>query len=190
MGCEYSGRVRDAFIRRGHDAISCDILPTEAPGPHIQGDVREQLDKGWDLAIFHPPCTFMARSGAVRLAENPRRLTDLQRAAELFRDCLNAPVPMVAVENPIMLRTAMLLIGERPTQWIEPFQFGHPYTKHTGLWLRNLQPLKPTQLVTPMAKWTDEHRSAHIRSATFEGIAEAMAEQWSEPSPGLPSPLF
>ncbi len=190
VGCEYSGRVRDAFIAAGHEAISCDILPTERPGPHIQGDVRDQLDAGWDLGIFHPPCTYLAKVSAAALSSNPARYAQLVDAVQLFLDCLNAPITHVAVENPGMLRAAMTLIGERPAQWIEPYQFGHPYAKKTGLWLRNLQPLRATQVVQPRASWTEVHRDAATRSKTFEGVAYAMAAQWSQPAPIMPAPLF
>lgn len=190
VGCEYSGRVRDAFIAAGHDAVSCDVLPSESPGPHIQGDVRDVLGAGWDLAVFHPPCTYLAKISAVHLARNPSRQQQLVEAVAFFLDCLNAPIPHVAVENPLMLGRAMRLIGERPAQWIEPYQFGAPYTKRTGLWLRNLQPLLPTDPVKPVASWTDVARSAHARSLTFTGIAEAMAAQWSQPIPAHPVPMF
>lgn len=190
VGCEYSGAVRDAFIAAGHDAVSVDILPSESPGPHIQGSVLDHLEGGWDMGIFFPPCTYLSRVSAPRLAENPDRFAELELAAEFFRLCLDAPIRFVAVENPVMLMTAQRLIGVPATQFVEPYFFGHPFTKKTGLWLRNLPQLEPSHLVEPADSWVKVNRSQHLRSRTFSGLAAAMASQWSQPIPSHPLPLF
>ncbi len=189
VACEYSGRVRDAFLRRGHDALSCDILPTESPGPHYQGDVRDILSDGWDLMIAHPPCTHLAVSGAAWFANKQ----DVQPAAlEFVRLLLGAHIPRIAVENPISIISTRI---RKPDQIIQPWQFGHDTSKSTCLWLKGLPRLTPTDIVQPVvlnykggtkraSKWFIETSNlpkpyqAHVRSLTFEGIAEAMAEQW------------
>ena len=189
VGCEFSGHVRDAFIAVGHDAVSCDLVASKRPGPHLIGDVREFLGDGWDLGIFHPPCTYLSRVSAPRLAQDPSRMVKLLEGVALFRELLSAPIPCVAVENPVMLDVAQRLIGERASQFIEPFEHGHPFTKHTGLWLRNLPELVPTHLVAPVSSWVGLHRRVDRRNETFTGIASAMAAQW----PGVassPVPLF
>ena len=188
VACEFSGIVRDAFIAAGHDAVSCDLLPSERPGPHIVGDARVIATPAgrWDLLIAHPPCTYLANSGVrwlyggkgtVRDESRWRRMED---AAILFRTLLDhAPIPMVAVENPIMHRHAGL---PKPTQIIQPWQFGHPETKATGLWLRGLPPLVPTDVVdgrTPRVHYASPGPDRwKERSRTLPGIAAAMAEQW------------
>ena len=177
VGCEFSGVVRDAFIAAGHDAMSCDLLPTEAPGPHYQGSVLDILEDGWDLAIFHPPCTHLAVSGA-RWFKDKRE--EQAEALEFVRQLLNAPIPRIALENPVSIISSKI----RPaTQYIQPFEHGHGETKKTGLWLTNLPLLTPSNLV--------EGREARVhrmppgpdrwkeRSRTFPGIAKAMADQWS-----------
>jgi site-specific DNA-cytosine methylase len=181
VACEFSGVVRDAFRLRGHEAISCDLLPTERPGPHHQGDVRDILDDGWDLMIAHPPCTDLAVSGARWFkAKGAERQND---AVEFVRLLLDAPIPSIALENPVSILSSR--IG-RPAQIIQPWQFGHPETKATCLWLKNLPLLRPTkviegreQRVHRLPPGPDRWRE---RSRTFEGIAAAMAEQWGEPS--------
>lgn len=190
VGCEYSGAVRDAFIAAGHDAVSVDLVPSEVPGPHIVGSVVDQLDGGWDLGVFFPPCTYLACVSAPALSRSPARVAELERAAEFFRLCLNAPIPFVAVENPQMLMRAQRLIGEPARQYVEPYWFGHPFTKKTGLWLRNLPQLVPTDLVDPSASWVLQNRSPRERSRTFWGLASAMATQWTNPVPDHPVPLF
>lgn len=187
VACEYSGVVRDAFIRAGHDAYSCDLLPTDVPGPHFEGDVLPLLGLGWDLMIAHPPCTYMARSGMRWLKDQPplksgkpvgaQRRALLEEAQEFFMALLNAPIPRVCVENP-----ESFLIPVPATQYIQPWQFGHPEVKKTGLWLRNLPPLVPTEIVEgrearvhKMAPGPDRWKE---RSRTYEGVAEAMASQW------------
>jgi hypothetical protein len=180
VACEYSGAVRDAFLARGHDAWSCDLLPTEVPGPHIQGDARDVLGNGWDLLVAHPPCTRLCNSGVRWLAE--RNLwSELDEAAALFAAFWNAPIARVAVENPIMHRHAKERIAgyHAPAQTIQPWQFGHGETKATCLWLRGLPNLVPTNVVVgreqrvfrlpPSAdRWKK-------RSRTYPGIADAMA---------------
>lgn len=194
VACEYSGRVRDAFIARGHDALSCDLLPTEVAGPHYQGDVRDVLAReSFDLVIAHPPCTYLANSGVRWLyggrgtRVDPDRWARMEDAAAFFRVLLDADAPMVAVENPIQHRHAGL---PAPTQTVQPWMFGHPETKATSLWLRGLPPLVPTNDVrAEMAQLTVAERSrVHYaspgpdrwkeRSRTYTGIAEAMASQW------------
>ena len=183
VACEFSGIVRDAFASRGHDAWSCDYLPTEREGNHIQGDVRDILEEGWDLMIAHPPCTYLANSGVRWLHERPERWEKLEEAAEFFRTLLNAPIKRICVENPIPHKYAIELIGRKYDQIIQPYQFGEPYSKATCLWLKNLPPLKPTKILTrgieqkvwkeppSLERWKN-------RSRTYPGIAKAMAEQW------------
>jgi hypothetical protein len=189
VACEFSGVVRDAFLARGHDAMSCDLLPSEAPGPHYQGDVRDILDDGWDLMVAHPPCTYLANSGVRWLYGGKGTRRDHVRwnamvdAAVFFADLLNAPIPRIAVENPIMHRYGRDIIGRGPDQTIQPWQHGHPETKATCLWLKGLPPLEPTNIVPGR-----EPRVHHAppgpnrwkeRSRTLPGIAAAMADQWS-----------
>lgn len=176
VACEYSGIVRDAFIARGHDAMSCDILPTEKDGPHYQGDVRDILGGGWDMMICHPPCTHLAVSGARWFAEKKQQQED---ALAFVRLLLSAPIPRIALENPVSIISSHI---RKPDQTIQPWQFGHGETKKTCLWLKNLPLLKPTNIVSGreprihmMAPSPDRWRE---RSRTFGGIAQAMASQW------------
>lgn len=190
IACEYSGKVRDAFIEKGHDAISCDIVPTESPGPHIEADVTTVLDNNWDLMIAHPPCTYLSNSGVRWLYSQPDRWQHLIHAAVFFRALITAPIPKIAVENPVIHRWAQLIIGPTPTQIIQPYQFGHPEYKTTNLWLKNLPPLTPTNdvkqelLSLPKNKQTRIHHMGEsknrskLRSETYTGIAQAMAQQW------------
>jgi site-specific DNA-cytosine methylase len=178
VSCEYSGRVRDAFLRRGHDAVSCDLLPTDVPGPHHCGDVRELLQPGrWDLMIAHPPCTHLAVSGARWFKYKQREQAE---ALAFVRLLLDAPIPMIALENPISVISSRI---RKPDQIIQPWQFGHGETKATCLWLKNLPPLQPTEIVS--GRENRVHRMPPSadrwkkRSETFAGIAEAMADQWS-----------
>lgn len=192
VACEFSGVVRRAFASRGHDAWSCDLLPSEdRSNRHIVGDARDILDDGWDLlAVFHPPCTRLCNSGVRWLSKPPPGKTldqmqaDLREAADLFSTFWNAPIERIAVENPIMHKHAKALIRNYapPAQTIQPWQFGHGEIKGTCLWLRGLPKLAPTQIV--------EGRTARVhrmppgpdrwkeRSRTFDGIAAAMADQW------------
>lgn len=188
VACEYSGVVRDAFASRGHTAMSCDLLPTESPGPHYVGDVRDVLDNGWDLMIAHPPCTDLAVSGARHF---PAKQADGRQAAALdfVRLLLNAPVPRIAVENPVSIISSRI---RKPTQYVHPWWFGHPESKKTGLWLNNLPPLVPTNNVYDqmMSLPPAERNRVHYmspgpdrwreRSRTFRGLAAAMADQWGD----------
>lgn len=181
IACEFSGTVRDAFAARGHDAWSCDLLPTEKPGQHIIGDVLDVLGLGWDLMIAHPPCTRLANSGVRWLAE--RNLwEEMKEAALFFKRILNAPIPKKAIENPIPHKYALEIIGRKYDQIIQPWQFGHGETKATCIWRDGLTPLTPTQIVDGRAARI--HRMSpgpdrwKERSRTFPGFAEAMADQW------------
>lgn len=178
VACEYSGRVRDAFIAAGHDAMSCDLLPTESPGPHYQGDVRDVLDSGFDLMIGHPPCTHLAVSGARHFAE--KKADGRQEAAlEFVRLLVNAPIDKIAIENPVSIISSRI---RKPDQVIQPFMFGHGETKATCLWLKKLPLLRPTQMVS--GREARIHRMPPSpdrwkeRSRTYPGIAAAMAAQW------------
>lgn len=178
VACEYSGRVRDAFLARGHDAMSCDLLPTDAPGPHYQGDVFDIIGNGWDLMIAHPPCTDLAVSGARHFAA---KIADgrQQRALDFVRALLDAPIERIALENPISVISSKI---RKPDQIIQPWQFGHGETKATCLWLKNLPPLVPTDIVD--GREARVHRMPPSadrwkkRSETYLGIAKAMADQW------------
>lgn len=192
VACEYSGTVRDAFRRKGHDAWSCDILPTDAdPAYHHQGDVLQILGDGWDLMIAHPPCTYLTNSGVRWLYSDEGRWQLLDEAAAFFRALLDAPVARIAVENPVMHKHAKQRIGNIPqTQTIQPWMFGHPEQKGTCLWLKNLPPLVETNNVKAIMKTLpakERNRIHHlppsvdrwkIRSTTYQGIADAMADQW------------
>lgn len=178
VACEYSGRVRDAFRSLGHDAWSCDLLPTEVEGPHYCGDVFDVIGDGWDLMIAHPPCTDLAVSGARHFAA--KRADGRQQAAlEFVRNLMNAPIERICIENPVSIISSHI----RPAdQYIQPWQFGHGETKKTGLWLKNLPKLVPTNIV--------EGREARVhrmppgpdrwkeRSRTYQGVADAFAAQW------------
>jgi hypothetical protein len=192
VACEYSGTVRDAFRARGHDALSCDLLPTDALGPHYQGDVRDILGNGWDLMIAHPPCTYLCSSGLHWNKRVPGRAQMTEDALDFVRLLLDAPIPRIALENPIGC------IGTRirkANQTIQPWQFGHDASKATCLWLKNLPLLTPTAVVEPRIangkkRWANQTDSGQnrlppsddrwkIRSETYVGIAEAMADQWA-----------
>lgn len=196
VACEFSGTVRDAFLRRGFDAWSCDLLPDErGSNRHIRDDVRQVLGWGWDLLIVaHPPCTRLCNSGVRWLHTPPpgRTLADLWQeldaGAALFSDLWNAPIERIAVENPVMHRHAKERIRGyvEPAQSVQPWQFGHGETKRTCLWLKNLPPLVPTKVVTGREARVHRHSGwgkhgavrAHERSRFFRGIADAMADQW------------
>lgn len=190
VACEFSGIVRDAFAARGHDAWSCDLLPTERPGNHIQGDVLEVLNDGWDLMIAHPPCTYIANSGVSWLYKDFSRWSDMAQGAMFFKKFLEADVERIAIENPIPHKHAMQIIERRYDQCIQPFQFGHTESKATCLWLKNLPPLISTgnmqYVMAGMSKRETQRLHylspgpdrAKLRSKTFDGIAKAMAEQW------------
>ena len=195
VACEYSGAVRDAFRALGHDAMSCDLLPTDVPGPHYQGDVLDVLDDGWDLMVAHPPCTYLCRAGQRWLNapddDRPGKLKGAPRwtatrdAVKFFRTLLDAPIERIAVENPRPGSHVADEIG-KPDQVIQPWQFGHGETKATGLWLKNLPPLVPTDVVegreARVHKLPPTADRWKLRSTTYAGIAAAMADQWSRES--------
>ena len=191
IACEYSGTVRDAFRAAGHDAVSCDLLPTDSPGPHYQGDVFDIIREGWDMMIAHPPCTYLCSSGLHWNKRRPERAAQTEAALAFVQALLDAPIPRIALENPIGC------IGTRirkADQTIQPWQFGHDASKATCLWLKGLPPLTPTQIIAPRLiggrkRWGNQTDSGQnklppsadrwkIRSATYQGIADAMAAQW------------
>lgn len=193
VACEFSGIVRDAFIAKGHDAVSCDLLPTERPGPHIQGEAENILDDGWDMLLAFPPCTYLCSSGLHWNKRRPGREA-LTHEAMLFVFNLMGVgsiahgIPLIALENPIGCISTKY---RKPDQVIQPWQFGHPESKGTCLWLKGLPPLKPTN-VLPLpesGRWDNQTPSgqnklgpsptrAKDRARTYTGIARAMAEQW------------
>lgn len=191
VACEYSGRVRDAFNRLGHDAMSCDLLPTDSEGPHYQGDVFDLDLSSFDLMIAHPPCTYLTNSGVCHLHKDPARWPKLFEGADLFKRLLESPVERIAIENPIMHKYAKTLIGGvKQTQIIQPWQFGHTEQKATCLWLKGVKPLIESNNVKEemMSLPKNERERLHylppskdrwkIRSTTYQGIADAMALQW------------
>lgn len=205
IACEYSGAVRDAFLRHGHEAMSCDILPTDVPGPHYQGDVRDVLSQGWDLLIAHPPCTYLCGSGwhwvkRGRIEADGRpRIEHVDEALAFARMFIDGPetahIPRRAVENPVGRLSSLV---RKPDQIIHPHQFGDDASKATCLWLAGLEKLQPTQHVAPRIillngkeyrRWGNQTDSGQnnlppsddrwkLRSETFLGIADAMALQW------------
>ncbi len=183
IACEFSGVVRDAFLAFGHDAWSCDLLPSDRPGPHVQCDVLTVLDDGWDLMIAHPPCTRLCNSG-VSWLDKRDLWRELDDAAAFFSRLLGASIDMIAVENPIPHRYATDRIGRKYDQLLQPWQFGHGETKATCLWLKHLPPLRYTRIVH--GRTAKLHRlppSEHrwkMRSTTYSGIADAMATQWGK----------
>ena len=191
VACEYSGTVRDAFIRAGHHAMSCDLLPTDVPGPHYQGNVLDVMAHGWDLMIAHPPCTYLSVSGmhwTKRGLRDPQLTEDALMFVKLLMD---APIYRIAIENPVSVISSRI---RKPDQIINPYEFGHDASKKTCLWLKNLPPLRPTQHVPPRMvngkpRWGNQTDSGQnklppsadrwkIRSETYTGIAEAMSLQW------------
>lgn len=184
IACEFSGRVRDAFIEHGHDAVSCDLLESERPGPHVVGDVLDIIGDGWDLMVAHPPCTYLCNSGVRWLGGDKCRWDSMTAAAEFFRVLLDAPIPRVCVENPVMHKYAREIVGRRASQFIQPWQFGDNESKRTGLWLRGLPELRPVVHSEPLHVCHSVHMASpgpdrwRERSRTFKGIAEAMANQW------------
>jgi hypothetical protein len=191
VACEYSGSVRDAFAALGWDAWSCDFLPTEKPGNHHQGDVREIINDDWDLLVAHPTCTYMTNSGVCWLHKSPERWMKLFEAADFFCEILDSKVPHIAVENPVMHKYAKRLVRHKQTQVIQPWMFGHMESKATCLWLKNLPALLPTENVKSemMTLPVNQRQRLHYlppspdrwkqRSKTYSGIAEAMASQWT-----------
>lgn len=191
IACEFSGIVREAFARRGHDAWSCDLLPTEQPGNHIQGDVLKILNAGWDMMIAHPPCEYLTVTANRSFLNNPERWEKRLEAMLFVYELINAPIERVCIENPKGVISSHI---RKPEQYIQPYEFGHPDSKMTGLWLKNLPPLRPTSIVEPewvtppsgkrMSKThannpsTNNKENAKLRSRSYKGIAEAMAAQW------------
>lgn len=188
IACEYSGIVRDAFIAKGHEAMSCDLLPTEKPGPHYQGDVFDIINDGWDLMIAHPPCTYLSNAGAVHLYPQ-KGILNLERfkkgveAKKFFNALLDANITRIAVENPVPSSVFGL---PKYSQTIQPYEYGHPFQKKTCLWLKNLPLLISTKIVEERqstkvpGNWYNKggKERQKQRAKTFEGIAAAMAEQW------------
>ena len=186
VACEYSGRVRDSFIAKGHEAMSCDLLPTEKPGPHYQGDVRDVMDYPWDLMIAHPPCTDLSVSGAAWF-EKKKMNGSQQMSASFFMMLAKSDIPRIAIENPICI---MSRLWRKPDQIIQPWMFGHMEQKATCLWLKNLPVLHPTNDVKAQMMELPKNKRERLhylppsddrwklRSETFQGIADAMAEQW------------
>lgn len=193
VACEYSGRVRDAFLAAGHEAMSCDLLPTDAAGPHYQGDVFDIINDGWDLMVAHPPCTYLSVSGmhwTTRGLRDPKLTED---ALDFVRALMSAPIERIAVENPISVISSRI---RKPDQIIQPWMFGHDASKKTCLWLKNLPLLSSTQIIDPRivngrTRWGNQTASGQnklapsadrwkIRSETYKGIADAMAAQWGD----------
>lgn len=176
IACEFSGIVRDAFIARGHNAWSCDFLETESIGPHLHGDVKRYLDWAWDMMIAFPPCTHLAVSGARWFKDKQKEQED---ALAFVRLLLDAPIKKIALENPVGIISTRI---RKPDQIIHPWQFGHPETKKTCLWLKNLPHLNPTAIVDGRYGriWREPPGPDRWknRSRTYQGIADAMAEQW------------
>lgn len=178
VACEYSGTVRNAFAARGHDAMSCDLLPTERPGNHYQGDVRDVLDYPWDIMIAHPPCTHLSVSGAKHFRDK-RNDGRQQSAVSFFMTLARSPIPKIAIENPVCIMSSM---WRKPDQVIQPWQFGHGETKATCLWLNGLPKLRPTNIVDGrdqrIFRMPPSAERSKLRSKTYQGIADAMASQW------------
>jgi len=191
VACEFSGSVRDEFIKLGHDAISCDLEPTEKPGPHYQGDVMDIIDDGWDMMIAFPPCTHLAISGAAHFAKK-RADGRQQQGIDFFMSLVNCNIPKYAIENPVGIMSTNY---RKPDQIIQPWQFGFPTTKATCLWLKNLPKLEPTNIVDKGEVWTAKSGNrmsqwfyetsllppkerTKMRNKTFPGVAAAMAQQW------------
>lgn len=199
VACEYSGTVRDAFLRAGFDAMSCDLLPTDVPGHHYLGDVRDVLGERWDLMIAHPPCTYLAVSGLHWNKRDPGRAAKTDEALDFVRLLMNAPIPRICVENPVSCISSRI---RKPDQIIQPWMFGHDASKATCLWLKGLPPLthrredvvpgrvvgedKRGKTIVRYANQTDSGQNRlppsedrwKIRSETYAGIANAMAAQW------------
>jgi hypothetical protein len=187
IACEYSGAVRDAFIRQGHDAMSCDLLPTDSPGNHYHGSVFDVINDGWDLMIGHPPCTHLAVSGARWFKD---KVEEQKEALAFVQRLMDAPIERIAIENPVSVISSRI---RKPDQIIQPWMFGHPEAKATCLWLKNLPKLVATN-VLPLpesGRWQNQTPSGQNklgpsplrwkeRSKTYQGIANAMATQWGE----------
>lgn len=195
VACEYSGRVRDAFLAAGHDAISCDVLPTDVTGPHYQGDVRDILGNGYDLMIAHPPCTYLSVSGMHWTARGLRDPQLTEDALDFVRELMNAPISKICIENPVSVISSRI---RKPDQIIHPWMFGDDASKKTCLWLKGLPELVSTRIVEPRIvnskkRWANQTDSGQNnlppsddrwkeRSKTYPGIASAMAAQWGSES--------
>lgn len=191
VACEYSGVVRDAFLAKGHAALSCDLLPADKAGPHYQGDVFDIIAEGWDMMIAHPPCTYLCSSGLHWNKRRPERERQTEAALQFVAALLAAPIPRIALENPVGCISSAI---RKPEQIIQPWQFGHDASKSTCLWLKGLPPLHPTDIVKPRIvegrkRWANQTDSGQnrlppsanrwkLRSITYKGIADAMAHQW------------
>ena len=204
VACEYSGRVRDAFLAQGHDAMSCDLLPTDVPGPHYEGDVRDVLYDGWDMLIGHPTCTYLTNAGsghmylgkgkeqkaALGYQIDQERWKNMEDGAAFFNLLWNAPIPRICIENPIMHGWGVERVGGKATQFVQPYMFGEPRSKSTGLRLKNLPLLVETDNVKEYMDTLPKKVSHEVhytspgkdrwkkRSTTYKGIAQAMADQW------------
>lgn len=192
VACEYSGTVRDAFAAKGWEAWSCDLLPSDKPGNHYQGDVRDILNQHWDLMVAHPPCTYLSVSGMHWTARGLRDPQLTEDALAFVRLLMDAPIRRIAIENPVSVISSRI---RKPDQTIQPWQYGHDASKATCLWLKDLPALKPTAIVEPRIvngkkRWANQTDGGQnklppskdrwkIRSATYQGIADAMADQWS-----------
>lgn len=193
VACEYSGTVRDAFAAKGHYAMSCDLLPTDAPGQHYQGDVFDIINDGWDMMVAHPPCTYLSVSGMHWTKRGLRDPQLTEEALDFVRRLMTASIPRIAIENPISVISSRI---RKPDQIINPWQFGHDASKRTCLWLKNLPLLTPTKIIEPRIvngkkRWANQTDSGQnrlppsedrwkIRSETYTGIAQAMANQWNK----------
>ena len=193
VACEYSGVVRDAFLKQGHDAISCDLLPTERPGPHYQGDVFDIINDGFDMMIAFPPCTFLTVTANRSFLNNPERWQKRLDAIKFVYKLMNADIDKICIENPKGVISSHI---RKPDQYIQPYEHGHSESKMTGLWLKNLSLIIPTKIVTPewiISKSGKRHSPTHwnnpssnnpenakLRSKTYQGIADAMANQWGD----------
>ena len=191
IACEFSGTVRDEFLKKGHEAISCDLLETISPGPHYKGDIRDIIYDGWDMLIGFPPCTYICSSG---LHWNKRDLTRVEKtdkALDFVRLLMDAPIEKIAIENPVGCISSRI---RKPDQYIQPYQFGHDASKKTCLWLKGLPPLEPTKFIEPrivngLPRWANQTDSGQNRlppskdrwakrSLTYLGVAKAMAQRW------------
>ena len=191
IACEYSGTVRDAFIAKGHEAMSCDILPTDVEGPHYQGDVLDIINNGWDLMVAHPPCTYLSVSGIHWTTRGLRDSKLTEDALAFVKQLMDAPINRICIENPVSIISSRF---RKPDQSVNPYHFGHDASKKTCLWLKNLPLLTPTNFIEPRMvngkkRWGNQTDSGQnklppskdrwkIRSATYQGIANAMANQW------------
>lgn len=187
VACEYSGRVRDAFLARGHDAISCDLERSERTGPHYRGSVLDIIDQTWDMLIAFPPCTNLALVGNAQREQKRMDGREFDSANFFMQMVLAHHIPRIAVENP---KGVMSRQYRKPDQIVQPWMFGHPYTKATCLWLKGIPLLLPTNSVKPQGGWVSSgktgyglHHDPKERSRTFQGVADAMAEQWGTPCP-------